>query len=250
MSSPSNLSASTISTDIAKAESWLKQHERLIIVFMVLLLAFFVLDKSLGVVASWEQHRASIAAETLSVDKTKADAELAQAKQMLADYQSALSQSLAANQKLAAAQQTRDQALSKQQVVDKTLPPSQLGERWQTLVGDSGIQPDTSGFNVSDTAALATVSKLEQVPALEGDLKDEQAKSANLQVDVDKANDLINQGKIAVNGLQLELVDKDKACTAQVTAAKAQARKGKLKAFGFGYGLGFVSGLVAHAFGF
>jgi multidrug resistance efflux pump len=233
-----------IAATVSKAESWLKAHERLIIVTFILIFAFFVLDKAMSIVSQWEQHKANEATLTLAADKAKADAELAQAKQMLSDYEAAISQTEKLNATLQAGIISRDSLLAAQQKKDSVLLPSELSERWVGLVGDSGIQSGTSGFTVSDTAAHATVSKLEQVPVLEKDLKDEQAKSANLQGDVDKANDLIGQGKLVVSGLQLQLTDKDKVCSTQVAAIKAEARKGKLKWFGIGFVSGFVAGHI------
>ena len=231
---------------VVKAESWLKQHQTLLIVVVLAIISYFLLDKGLNVVASWEQHRASVAAAQVANDKAKNDAALDQAKQTLQEYKTVFVQTAKDNATLQQGIKSRDALLAAQQKKDVALPPSALGERWSELVGDTGIQADTSGFTVSNTAALATVSKLEQVPVLEQDVKDEQTKSANLQKDVTKANDLISQGTIVVNGLQLQLTDQTKACTAQVAAVKAEARKGKLKSFGIGFGIGFLTGLTAH----
>lgn len=217
---------------------------------MVLIFAFFVLDKGLGIVSSWEQHRATVAEQKVAEDKAKNDIELAVAKQKLSDYQEAISQTEKVNARLEQGIVARDTLLSAQQKKDVAMPPSQLATRWQEFVGEDGIVPVASGYNVSNDVAIATVQNLEQVPVLKADLADEQSKTAALQKDVTSANDLIGQGKLVVNGLQLQLTDQSKACTAQINAVKAQARKGKLKAFGIGYGLGVLTGLVAHAFGF
>ncbi len=240
----------SLKQDFQRAESWLKQHERLVIIFMVLIFSFFVLDKGLGIVQSWEQHKATQAEKVLDAQKAKNDTELATAKTMLAQYQTQLAADEQAIQSLTKAQAFRDKQLPVQQKVDAQLAPNDLALRWQGLVGDSGVVPAADGYNVSNTAAVITVQNLEQVPVLQADLADEQNKTAALQKDVASANDLIGQGKVVVSGLQTQIVDQTKACTAQINVVKAQARKGKLKAFGIGYGLGLVSGLVAHAFGF
>ncbi len=240
----------TLTSDVVRVESWLKQHERLIIIFMVLIFSFFVLDKGLSVVASWEQHKATQAEKVLDAQKAKNDADLATAKGMLSDYQTQLAADTKEIAALTTAQASRDKVVVVQQKADAAMPPSQLATRWQGLVGDSGVVPVATGYTVSDSAALTTVQNLEQVPVLKADLADEQSKTAALQKDVASANDLIGQGKLVVNGLQLQLTDKDKACTAELNAEKAKARKSKLKWFGIGYVTGFISGQVAHAFGF
>ena len=235
---------------IQQAESWFKVHERLIIIFMVLVFSFFVLDKSLGIVQSWEQHKATQAEKVLDVQKAKNDADLASAKVLLATYQDQLATAAKEIASLTSAQASRDKVVVVQQKADAQLAPNDLALRWQGLVGDSGVIPGATGYEVSNTAAVDTVVNLEQVPVLKADLADEQSKTAALQKDVASANDLIGQGKVVVSGLQTQIVDQTKACTAQINVVKAQARGGKLKAFGIGYGLGLVTGLVAHAFGF
>jgi hypothetical protein len=236
----------TLTKDAGIAKSWLLQHERLVIVFLLLIISFFAIDKVLGIVASWEQHRATVAEQQVLNDKAKNDVDLAVAKQKLLDYQEVLVQNEKFNAQLQQGIIARDQLLLAQQKKDLTLPPSQLAARWTELVGDNGIQPDASGFTVSDTAARTTVSKLEQVPVLQKDLVDEQSKNANLQEDVTKANDLINQGKTVVSGLQLQLTDQTKACTAEIKAVKAAERKSKWKWFGIGYLAGLSTGVVLH----
>lgn len=229
---------------VSNAESWLKQHETLIIVFMVLLVTFFTIDRGASIVASWEQHKASVAQQQVDIDKAKNDAALAQAKQDLNAYQNLVSQNEKNNAALQQGIAVRDTLLAAQQKKDITLPPSELGQRWQALVGDTGIQPDASGFTVSGTAAQATVSKLEQVPVLQQDLQDEQEKSKNLQADVDSANKLIDSGKIVVNGLQLQLKDQTKENIAALAAEKSKSRKSALKWFGIGFVSGFIAGHI------
>ena len=234
----------TLTADKAIAVSWVKQHERLIIILMVLIFSFFVLDKSLGIVSNYESHKATEAEKVLDAQKAKNDIELATAKAMLSQYQTQVDIDAKEIANLTAAQASRDRVVVVQQKADAQLPPNELATRWQWLIGDSGVQTSTGGFTVTNDAAVTTVQSLEEVSTLKSDLADEQEKTAILKQDVDSANDLISQGKIVVNGLQLQLTDQTKACDAKVAAVKAAARKGKLKWFGIGYVSGFISGLV------
>lgn len=230
----------------AKAESWLKQHERIVLVAMLLIFSFFVLDKGLGIVSRYEVHKAQEATAVLAAQKAKNDLDLAQAKSMLADYQSALIASTHEIAALTASQARRNQQVTQQQQDDAHMQPSKLAERWQGLVNDTGIQATSLGFSLTNSAALATIEKVEQIAPLQQDLADEQAKTKSLQETVDKGNDLIAKGKVVVNGLQLQLTDKDKECTASLNAEKSKARVGKLKAFGIGYVSGILTGIVLH----
>ena len=241
MSSPTQ----NLSQDFSTTQTWLQKHERLILVILGLVLLYFVVDKSLGIVSNYESHKATEALAVTATQKAQADAELAQAKSMLIDYQNALATSQEQNAKLVTAIATRDKVTVVQQQTDAKLQPSQLATRWAGLVNDTGVTATATGYDVTDSAALATVQTLELEPTLKQDLADETTKSANLQIDVDKANALISQGKIAVNGLQLQITDQDKSCTAQITATKAAAKKSNFKWFGIGFGTGFVTGLTA-----
>ncbi len=244
-----------LSQDFNIAQSWLQKHERLLIIVFCLIFSYFILDKGLGIVSSYESHKADQANAALALQKSKTDAELAQAKATLADYETALANSVKENAALSAAISARDKVVVVQQQADAKLPPSQLATKWQDLTGCVNnvnapcVIPTSTGFAVTTDTSLATVQSLELVPVLKQDLVDETSKATNLQTDVDKANTLIDQGKIVVNGLQLQLTDQSKACSTQLAAVKAEARKSKLKWFGIGFVSGFVVGQVGHAFG-
>jgi ribosomal protein L9 len=241
---------SELTNELKTAQTWIQKHERILIIVFCLIFGYFLLDKGLGIVSSYESHKADQANATLALQKSQNDAALAQAKATLADYETALANSVKENAALSAAISARDKVVVVQQQADAKLPPSQLATKWTGLIGDSGVESTPSGFSVTSSAGLATVQSLELVPVLKQDLVDETSKATNLQTDVDKANTLIDQGKIVVNGLQLQLTDQSKACILQVNAEKAAARKGKLKAFSIGFVAGFVVGQVGHAFGF
>jgi hypothetical protein len=235
-------------TTVLKVESWLKQHERLLIVAILVVASYFAINKGLGIVASYEGHRAQEAAAVTAAQAAKNAESLTQAQQMLQAYQQQLAATVAANQKLTTAIVARDAQLSIQQKTDTTLAPSDLASRWATLVNDKGIGPASGGYAVTESAAVATVIQLESVPVLTQDLNDEKIKESNLQADVTKANGLIDQGKTVVSGLQLQLTDQSKECTLSLNAEKAKGRVGKLKAFGYGYVTGLVSGFVLKFF--
>lgn len=238
-----------VKAEIQKAESWLKQHERLVIIALCLIFSYFVLDKGLGIVSQWENHRAQQAQAVVAADAAKNALELAQAKQMLADYQTALANATAVNQSLSTAIATRNTVVVRQQAVDAQLPPSELSKRWSDLIHTDGVTVAANGISVSNTAAVTTVQQLELVPVLQQNLADEQTKEAANQAALTKANDLIDQGKIVVNGLQLQLTDQQKSCTIALNAEKAAARKGKLKWFGIGYVAGLATRGVLTIFG-
>ena len=235
-----------LSQIVSKDISWLKQHETLLIVLMVLLVGTFVVYKYFDLAANIEDHKAQQAQATLTVQTQKDAATLVSSQQALASYQTTIAQTLAANTALANAVASRNTQVIVQQATDKTLPPTALATRWSGLVNDPGVTPSVEGYTLSASAGLATVTQLEQVPVLQLDLMDETTKATNLQSDVDKANGVIADGKTLVIGLQAQLVDQSKADAATLKAVKANARKGKMKSFFVGFGIGFASGVTAH----
>ena len=234
----------TAQTAINNTQTWLQKHERLIIVVLVIGLSLFVVQKYFDLSAAIESHKAQEATAVLQAQTDKTNNDLDTAKQLLSSYQAALIQSATENSKLADAIANRNLNLTTQQNNDKVLPPSKLADRWQMLTGsDNGdIIATSDGFSVSSIAAVTTVQRLEQVPVLEQNIADEQDKEKNLQTSISKANDLISQGKITVDGLQLQLQDQTKACNAQIGLVKAEARKSKMKWFFAGLITGFVGG--------
>ena len=234
----------TAQTAINNTQTWLQKHERLIIVVLVIGLSLFVVQKYFDLSAAIESHKAQEATAILQAQTSKTNNDLDTAKQLLSTYQAALVQSATENSKLADAIANRNLNLTTQQNNDKILPPSKLANRWEMLTGsDNGdIIATSDGFSVSSIAAITTVQRLEQVPVLEQNVSDEQDKEKNLQNSISKANDLISQGKITVNGLQLQLQDQTKACDAQIGLVKAEARKSKMKWFFAGLVTGFVGG--------
>ena len=233
-------------TAIAQTTSWFKVHETLLIVLMALLVGTFVVYKYFDLAATIENHKAQQAQAVLVAQTQKDAATLAQAKEALTSYQVTIAQTLAANAALSTAMATRDKTVIIQQTADAKLPPTQLATRWQGLIADSGVTPNTTGYSLTDSAGIATIEQLEQVPVLQLDLKDETTKATNLQSDVDKANILVADGKNLVGGLQTQIKEQTKADAATLTAEKADSRKGKMKWFGIGFASGFVAGVTVH----
>jgi hypothetical protein len=209
--------------------TWIQRHERILIVALVLTFGSWFGNHWLNIKAAADNRAAIIAEKQLDDQKAK-DAQLAaQLAQLGQQYQVALRQLSAQNAQLTAAMTNRTVVLRQQQATDKTLPLPDLGKRWSDLadVPTTDITASTSGFTVSDTAARATVEKLESVPVLTQNLKDETTIADNRQSELDKANGLITGLNNQVTNLNMTIADDDKACTSKVSAVKSQARTEK-----------------------
>ena len=139
-------------------------------------------------------------------------------------------------------------ATKKQQQVDTTLSPDALASHWNDLIKSAeGVHPITSGYQVSQPAAVATVQALDSVPELNAEL----ANDGNV---LDKTNALlagddaeISDMNAQITGLQKQNDDEITTCRAQVAKTKADdsvaLHKSRKKWFIAGMITGFVGGL-------
>src|SRR6266567_3208357 len=103
--------------------TWIQKHEKIVLVFMSLVVLFFFLEKSLDIVSKYDDHKATQAQAVLELQKTKNEESLTQAKQLLTDYQSALAQSAKANGALSTAIASREKVVVVQQKADAQMQP-------------------------------------------------------------------------------------------------------------------------------
>lgn len=238
-------------SDLTIVQTWLQKHERLLIVAMVLLVGGWVTDRIVTHLDNTAQIKQSVTEEALTKQKTAND-DLAKQNTVLAQsYQADLNQVASQLVAVKTAASVRQTALVKQQTIDQTAPVTVLQARWQALVGDKAsinasdtITTVPTGYLVTPNVAQATVATLEQIPALQESLTDTE-KEYKDEVGLNlAANHIIDADTIQIKGLNLQIIDEQKACMAKVDAVNADARKGKLKWFGIGYVAGFVSGVL------
>lgn len=232
--------------ELVAVETWLQKHERILITVLVLGASLFIGDKFLNLSAARDERAATAAAATLTAQQTTNNQLAAQIAQTVADYKTLVVQLTQQNAQLTANQSQRTIVLQQQVKTDATLPLPDLGNRWAGLanIGTSDITATTAGITVTPQGALSTVTQLEQVPVLQQNLADQKTETANLNTELGASNALTGQLQTQVTNLNTTIVDKDKSCKADITAAKAEARKGKLKAFAYGFVAGVVSTVV------
>ncbi len=229
--------------ELGRLSAYLKAHERLIVVVLLLLAGIFAYGKGLGFLTARDQRQYDSKAQVLQA-QASADAALARQNAAAAQqYQQLAAQLAASNAALAQSQAQRNATVVVQQKTDAALPPADLALRWQQLLNlpTGSVQPVPGGFAATPSAAVDTVVALENVPVLEADLKDEQAVVANQDAQV-KALIGLNAGlQQQVAGLGKDLADQRAADAAALKLAKAEARRSKFHWFGIGYVVGFAS---------
>ena len=236
----------TVELSIKPELSWLQKHERLIIIFLVLLFCGWGVNKWIDFDAKKADAQAQIALQQLADQKSKDAAAASQVAQLTTEYQQLVATVSQENAQLALAIQQRNTGLQKQQSADQSMTPPQLATRWGTLVGAPAgaiTAPASGGLAVTNTVALDTVEQLEQVPVLQLDLTNETTVANDNQQEAAKANALNAALTTQVGDLQKTIIDDDAACKAQVASVKADANKSKVRWFKFGFVTGFVAGI-------
>jgi multidrug efflux pump subunit AcrA (membrane-fusion protein) len=236
-------------TPVVRAETWLRQHERLIIVALVLAVGAFGLNKYFDVSAARRDARA-VAAEQVAADaKANAAQAAITASQTQAQY-TALVQALAAqNASLASSIAQRTASQTARATTNATLPVAGVAERWNVIAGTL-VTPSGDTIVVSSTDAHKTLDMLESVPVLQANLTDETKIAGNYLAEVQKSDTLVNSLNYEVTSWKTLVDTNATACKAEVAAAKADGNKGKAKWFKIGFVTGFLSGLWAgHAAG-
>jgi len=225
---------------ISSMSGYLKAHEKLVL----FAIAGIVLWVGIGRIDTLIQHHDSAAlaqAENIAeVQKATDDALARQATAQAQQYQVLAEKVNAQNAQLVAANTQLAGALTRQQHTDAGLPPTELANRWLTLVPEAKPTVTTGGIMVPESGAVATVVQLESVPVLSTQLENERTQLGNTQALLTASTGQTTTLNQEISGLHLELQDETKVCTAQVALVKAEARRSKRKWFLAGLIAGFL----------
>lgn len=225
--------------------TYVKAHERLLLALIGGVALWFAIGKVDTLVANHDNANLKQAQVVASQQADKNQALAAQAALQAAQYQALTAKVDAENAVLVKANATLRAALVKQQKTDATLPPTELVARFNTLVPQADATVTPTGVALPEAGAVATVQQLEQVPVLTTQLQaaEEVAQNDNQLLIAGKAqNDTLYE---EISGLNFQIVDNAKVCTAQIAVAKAEARKSKRRWFV----AGFVAGIATRILG-
>jgi hypothetical protein len=234
--------------------AWLKAHERLVMLALVLAVGSFGISKYFDVDAARKDARVVAAEQIVANDQKNSAAQALATAQMQSQY-TALVQALATqNASLEASMAQRNTGLVAQQHKDSFATMAEAVGRWQALVPavnfDGAPVTDNNGIAVNLANARATIIELEKVPVLIQNLADETTLAGNYQAEVLKADALVIDQKTQITVLNKSLTDQAKESTLQIAAIKAEGKKNSVKWFKRGFIVGFLSGIFAgHAAG-
>jgi protein-tyrosine-phosphatase len=239
-----------IITEVQKAESWLKAHERILIIAIIALSSVFIGSKLLDGIADRDHAAASQASQVLQQQQNLNQTLAAQVAVAQKQNQDLIVQLTQQNAALQMQQSQRTVVLTQQVATDKTMPLPDLGNRWAQLaqLNPGDITATTAGITVTPQGALQTTTMLEQLPVAQSNLVDVTKQRDNLTTELTSEITLSAQKDSEIVGLNIAAVDASKACIAQIKSVKATANKSKAKWFKLGFVTGFVSGLfIGHA---
>lgn len=228
-----------------------RQHHRLFLGIAAVIFLFFATMKITGYMAHRDELQTAVAQAQLKADdkvQKAADVQKADDAQQYAQWKK---QSDAEVASLKADIQDLKQVLQDQQNKDKSLPPPQLSERINTLIGvPSGYQPDPrvpDGLFVTVPAAQATVSLLDENVANRKTITDLNGVVAQKDADITKKQTLLTDTENQVASCKQSRKDDDAAHKDEVRTIKEKSTNSKMKWGAVGFVLGVaLKALVTH----
>jgi hypothetical protein len=222
-----------------------KTHERLVLALVAGVVLFFAIGKVDGIIAKHDGANLKQAQVVAAAQEDKNAAIAAQVASDNAAFTALQAKLQVQDAALVQANVALSTALTKQQKVDVTLPPTDLAARWNVLVPNAGVSISNGQATLPSAGAVATVQQLELVPAQQQELANDQTLIVNGNALAVAQTKQVNDLTAEVTGLKLQSVDDAKVCQAQIAVVKADARKSKRRWFV----AGFVAGIATRILG-
>jgi hypothetical protein len=228
---------------------WIKAHERIVIVAMVLAVSAFSFSKWLDKSAMDAASKAAVAQQVAAVQHdadVKVAAAIAQQTALFNHDQALREQEMAS---LVAAVASRDAASNTK--VKQVLAPKPITDVLSDLAyaypgqvfGPEHITQDNKLAFALPEVQTFTATKI-QLDTAQADLVDTKKELDVTKEGLAGSTSLVSSLQGQVTGLQTEITLNNTACTTQVAAIKAAAKKSKLGWFKVGVAVGFVAGIV------
>jgi hypothetical protein len=230
-----------IVTQLHPISAYLKAHEKLVLAAIAGLLLWFAVGHVESIIAAHDNANLAQAKVVAQSQADKTEAIAAQVAQQSAQYQALATKLDAQNAALVAANTQLATALAQRQKTDATLPPSELAQRWNTLVPQVTTSDVSAGqMTVNTPGVSATVQQLEQVPVLSTQLGNERTQLESTQKLLGLSQNETTTLSSEVSSLNVQIKDNQAVCNQQIAVVKAEARKSKRRWFYAGVVVGFV----------
>lgn len=225
---------------LAAISTYVEKHERLVLALVAGVILWFAVGRVDTLIAKHDSaalHQAQVIAQ-VQADKTAAIAEQVQVQ--AAQYQALVDKVQAQNAALVKANAELATALTKQQRIDASLPPTELVNRWAVLVPQAKPTVTPTGVALDTLSAVTTLQQLEIIPVQQETINNNQQELSNAQSLVTAEGQQVQTLNTEVGSLRTQLGDNAKVCAAQIAVVKAESRKSKRRWFYAGLVLGFI----------
>jgi len=188
---------------------------------------WFSLGKIEGVIARHDETTLKATTLLAANDATKNAALAAQAAVDKAAYAALAAKVDAENAALVNANASLAAALTRQQKVDATLPPTGLVARWNALVPNADATVTNGQITLPPLGATATVQQLEIIPVQQETITNDQKQMDGINTLLLSSNGEVSVLNTQVGQLQKTIVDDKAQCVDQlkVQADKAHRRE-------------------------
>lgn len=236
-----------MASEVTTSISFLKQHERLILVLALIAASFVGFGKYVNYMSARDTAKAQVTEQVLQTQIDKNAALAQQAQQNAQQYQALLAQVTAQNQALQLAIAARNTQTQKQQQTDTTLPLPQLAARWISLASlpPDSIKPSADGVDVPADAAVKTTQQLELIPTLQQNINDLQTTSTNKDKQITSLSGEVDTLNKQISGLDQTVTDANNNTKAQVAACEANAKKSRNKWAKISFVVGYIAGFAS-----
>jgi hypothetical protein len=205
-------------------------HEKMFIIIAFAFLSFYFGNAGLKAWEAHDQRNATIAQQKVTADATLT----AKDEQQLSELKA---QVAIATLEAEAAKAAAHANSVKHIIIDKTLPPQPLADRWTSLAtlqpGDVKPNPDQT-FTVSNQAAHTTVEQLEKIPDLTTALGQTNVELQGCKTEEAKAESNITD-------LKKQFTDEHAARVEDAKLAAVKQKKSWLRGFKWGFVAGVAS---------
>jgi hypothetical protein len=224
---------------------WFQSHERLLLAVLAGLILWLAIGKIDNLIANHDKANLTAQQAVLQSQVEKNNALAVQVQQQAAQYQALAEKVSQQNAALEQANVALAAALTKQQKTDAGLAPTELTTRWNQLVPNAAVSVTNGQIVVPNTGAVATVQQLELVPVQQQELNSAQTEIKGNHDVISAANAEISTLNQRIDGLNNQVVDETKVCSAQIAVVKAEAAKSKRRWFV----AGFIAGIATRILG-
>lgn len=213
--------------------TFLTAHKHLVLALVAAVVLLFIGSKWIDHEENVAKLQADAAHQALAVQESKNEELKALVTSQQQKYETLLSQVTAQNANLLQQLATRQVVLQKQQSVNQTSTLPELSKRWAVLlkVNPDDFSTSDGKITVTDNIARSTVNSLEEVPVLKSNIEDQKKLTDNANTLLTGLQNVNTSLKDQVTGLNLQIVDQAKACTADKKVLEVEVKKAKRNTF-------------------